>query len=353
MTSDNFVNRVEISGGKVQGFIQENHGTVTQNFITQVSELVSGQVSVTERDLTREQYRQRTVLLSKVKDYWIKGVLEKSLYTEAMIELSLEERSDLVERPFTGFEELSEESRESLPTGTGATEFFDQIGDGRTLLILGEPGSGKTITLLKLAQNLIACAEENVNRLIPVVFNLSSWRLRRQTIADWLLEELWSKYGVPKAVSKDWVEQQKLILLLDGLDEVKAEDREACVQAINQFMEHNGQTEVVVCSRIAEYEALSAHLRLRGSVFIRSLTPEQINQYLDRADEQLQAVKTLLQEDNALQELAQSPLTLSIMTLAYRGKKVEELPQTGSVKERRQHLFDSYIKRMFSQEKDW
>ena len=118
-------------------------------------------------------------------------------------------------------------------------------------------------------------------------------------------------------------------------------------------MEHNGQTEVVVCSRIAEYEALSAHLRLRGSVFIRSLTPEQINQYLDRADEQLQAVKTLLQEDNALQELAQSPLTLSIMTLAYRGKKVEELPQTGSVKERRQHLFDSYIKRMFSQEKDW
>jgi hypothetical protein len=268
-----------------------------------------------------------------------------------MIELGLEERSDLVERPFIGFEELSEDSGESLPTGTGATEFFDQIGDGRTLLILGEPGSGKTITLLKLAQNLIACAEDNVNRLIPVVFNLSSWEIRRQTIADWLLEELWKKYGVAKAVSKDWVEQQKLILLLDGLDEVKAEDREACVQAINQFMEHNGQTEVVVCSRIAEYEALSAHLRLRGSVFIRSLTPEQINQYLDRAGEQLQAVKTLLQEDNALQDLAKSPLTLSVMTLAYRGKKVEELPQTGSVEERCQHLFDSYIKRMFSQER--
>jgi len=351
MASDNFVNRVEISGGKVQGFIQENHGTVTQNFITQVSELISGQVSVAEKDLTREQYRQRTVLLSKVKDYWIKGVLEKSLYTEAMIELGLEERSDLVERPFIGFEELSEESGESLPTGTGATEFFDQIGDGRTLLILGEPGSGKTITLLKLAQNLIACAEDNVNRLIPVVFNLSSWAIRRQTIADWLLDELWKKYGVAKAIGKDWVEHQRLILLLDSLDEVKIEVREACVQAINQFMEDNGQTEVVVCSRIAEYEALSARLRLRGSIFIRSLTPEQINQYLDRVGEQLQAVKTLLQEDNELQDLAKSPLTLSVMTLAYRGKKIEEIPQTGSIKERRQHLFDTYINRMFSQER--
>ena len=348
MTADNFVNRIEVSGGTVQGFIQENYGTVTQNFITQVSELVSGQVSVTENDLTQEQYRQRTVLLSKVKDYWIKGVLEKSLHTEAMIELGLEERTELVERPFTG---ASEESRESLPTGTSAIEFFDQIGDGRTLLILGEPGSGKTITLLKLAQNLITGAEGNVKRLIPVVFNLSSWRLKQKTIANWLLEELLSKYGVPKAFSKDWVEQQKLILMLDGLDEVKAEYREACVQAINQFMKDHAQTEVVVCSRIAEYEDLSSHLQLRGSVFIRSLTPEQINKYLDRAGEQLQAVKTLLQEDNSLQDLAKSPLTLSVMTLAYRGKRLKELPQTGSVEERRQHLFDTYIKRMFSQEK--
>ena len=116
-------------------------------------------------------------------------------------------------------------------------------------------------------------------------------------------------------------------------------------------MEDNGQTEVVVCSRIAEYEALSARLRLRGSIFIRSLTPEQINQYLDRVGEQLQAVKTLLQEDNELQDLAKSPLTLSVMTLAYRGKKIEEIPQTGSIKERRQHLFDTYINRMFSQER--
>ena len=116
-------------------------------------------------------------------------------------------------------------------------------------------------------------------------------------------------------------------------------------------MEDNGQTEVVVCSRIAEYEALSARLRLRGSIFIRSLTPEQINQYLDKAGEQLQAVKTLLQEDKELQDLAKSPMTLSIMTLAYRGKRIEELPQTGSVEERRKHLFDSYIKQMFKHER--
>ncbi|GCA76726.1 hypothetical protein MiTe_03575 [Microcystis aeruginosa NIES-2520] len=348
MTAENFVN---ISGGNVRGFIQENHGTVTQNFIYQASELISGQTSGTEQPLTQVEYRQRTVLLSKVKEYWIEGVLNKSLHTKAMIELGLEKRSDAVERPFSSFEELPEESKQILPTGTDATEVFNQIGEGRTLLILGEPGAGKTITLLKLAQNLIARAEGGLSRLIPVVFNLSSWGSKQQTIADWLVQELWSKYQVPKEVGKDWVKNQKLLLLLDGLDEVKANRREACVEAINQFMQKYGQTEMVVCSRIADYEVLSNRLQLRGAIYIRSLTPEQVNQYLDNAGEQLGAVKTLLTEDTALQELAKSPLTLSIMTLAYQGKKVEEILQTGSVEARREHLFDAYIKRMFSHEK--
>lgn len=351
MNSENFTNSVEISGGNVQGFIQENHGTVTQYFISQVSELLTEQTSSQEQPLSQEEYRNKKVLLSKVKQYWIEGVLNKSLHTQAMIQLDLEERADLVERSVSGFEELPKESRQILPKETDATEFFNQIGEGRTLLILGEPGAGKTITLLKLVQDLIPRAQENLIGLIPVVFSLSSWASKRQTIADWLVQELWKVYGVSPKIGQHWVEKQQLLLLLDGLDEVKTDCREACVQAINQFMQEHGQTEMVVCSRIADYESLSARLQLRGAIFIRSLTPEQVNQYLERAGEKLQAVKTLLQEDTALQELAKSPLTLSVMTLAYQGKKIEELPHTGSVEERRQDLFNTYIERMFKQEK--
>ncbi|MBD2461749.1 hypothetical protein H6G89_11870 [Oscillatoria sp. FACHB-1407] len=44
---------------------------------------------------------------------------------------------------------------------------FDHMAVGRTLLILGEPGSGKTITLLKLAQNLLARTEADLVHLPP------------------------------------------------------------------------------------------------------------------------------------------------------------------------------------------
>ena len=347
MTDGYSINRVDISGGNIQGFIQENHGTVNQYFISQVSELISGQSAPAEQPLTQVEYRQRKVLLSKVKEYWIEDVLKKSLHASSIIELGLEKRSDVVKRPFNGLEALPEESRQILPKGMAATEVFNQIGEGRTLLILGEPGAGKTMTLLKLAQNLIARAEDDLRCLIPVVLNLSSWSNKQQAIADWLVQELWNKYQVPKEVGRGWIDNQKLLLLLDGLDEVKVNRREACVEAINQFTQTYGQTEMVVCSRIADYEVLSNRLQLRGAIYIRSLTPEQVSQYLENAGEELEGVKTLLQEDAALQELAKSPLMLSIITLAYRNKKVEELTQTDSIEVRRQHLFNAYVERMF------
>lgn len=309
-------------------------------------DLTNKQTSSTVKPLTKQEYRNRKVLLNKVKKFWIEDVLEESLHVKALIELGLEERLDTIDRPF----KTPNETRKILPTGADITQEFDQMGEGRTLLILGDPGAGKTTLLLKLAKNLITRAEENLSQMIPVVFNLSSWASERQSIAEWLVNELSSKYQVSKVLGKSWLENQDLLLLLDGLDEVKAERREACVDALNEFMRTYGQTEIVICSRIKDYEALATRLRLQGAICIQLLTPKQINQYLEQAGEQLAAVKTLLQEDTTLQELAKSPLILSIMSLAYQDASVKELPRTGSVEARRQHLFNAYIKQMFLHE---
>ncbi|MGQ9873605.1 hypothetical protein [Leptodesmis sp.] len=96
---------------------------------------------------------------------------------------------------------------------------------------------------------------------------------------------------MPREVGRKWIAEQQLLLLLDGLDEVKINRQEACVEAINQFTRKYGQTEMVVCSRIADYESLSHRLQLRGAIYIRSLTPEQVEQYLDNVGEPLAGVK--------------------------------------------------------------
>ncbi|GAA6619304.1 hypothetical protein NUACC26_051170 [Scytonema sp. NUACC26] len=292
-----------------------------------------------------QEYRNRQILLNKVKNYWVKGVLETSLHGVALIELGLENRFDALDRPWGILWETPAQARQSLPENTRIIDLFQQMGAGRSLLILGEPGSGKTTTLLELARDLLQEAELDINQPIPVVFNLSAWVNENITIADWLVRELNTKYQVSKEIGKTWIKNQQLLLLLDGLDEVLAERRDVCVEAINKFCREYGETEIVVCSRIKDYEALSNRFRFQAAVFIQPLTLEQIHQYLQNAGSELSAVQTALQGDTTIQELAKSPLLLSIMTLAYQGMSMTDLPGM-SLEERRQHLFDKYIQRM-------
>jgi len=329
--------------GQVLGGIVINHLTIHER----IPEQSVPPPANTANPLTQQEYRQRQVLLSKVKEYWVKGVLETSLHTRALIALGLQERHDLVQRPFRDVAEFSEIAGQDLPDGTEATTVFDQMGAGRTLLILGEPGSGKTITLLKLAEDLIARTEADLSQPIPVVFNLSAWAKKTPTIAQWLVQELLEKYQVSTGLGKAWVETESMILLLDGLDEVKAEQRNACVQALNQFMQTHGTTELTVCCRIKDYQTLTERLTLRNAVYIQPLTTEQIDQYLNQAGAQLSALKTVLQGDKELQGLANSPLMLSIMSLAYQGCAAAEVAQGGTSADYRQRLFDTYIDRMF------
>jgi len=140
------------------------------------------------------------------------------------------------------------------------------------------------------------------------------------------------------------VENDELLLLLDGLDEVALERREACVQALNEFSQEC-MMPMVVCGRSADYESLTKQLKLRGAVLLQPLTSQQVNQYL--ADVNLPAVRKLWRSDTTLQELAEAPLMLSIMTLAYQGVSTADQTSFTSVEARRRHLFDAYMQQMF------
>lgn len=298
---------------------------------------------VSEADLRdRENLR---VLRQMVTKYWIEGVLEKSLNHEAAIRLGLTDRSGMVEnRPWRVIPHLDEDGSRDLPPGTHIVDVYDQMN--QRLLILGEPGSGKTTLLLELARGLIKRADANPLLPSPVVFNLSSWSQRKLPLADWMVEELRIRYIIPKKIAQVWVTQDKLLPLLDGLDEVQPEHRGECADTINQYVKEH-LVPLAVCSRIAEYESLSVRLKLHGAVLLQLLTAEQVDDYLNRGGPTLSALRTELQQDVQLDELAKSPLMLSVMALAYQGASPAELALSDAELSRRRHLFDAYIQRMF------
>ena len=305
-----------------------------------------GQFSVENAaELTKSEYAQRKIVVGKVKSFWIEGFLKPSLQGNTVIQLDLTDRPEAIADLSQGIEALSVELDDSYEE-LRDTQIYEEIGQGRTLLILGDPGAGKTIALLQLAQRLLERSEQNLSLPMPIVFNLSSWAKDRKTIVNWLIDELLEKYQVPKSLGELWIRQQQLILLLDGLDEVKVDYRNDCVWALNEFIGLFPKTEVTVCSRVKDYEALTERLQISSALCLQPLSPKQVYQFLDSVGGSLAGLKALLKTDAALEQFAQTPLILNLMSSAYQGWSAEKLMQElRFAPEREQHLFDTYIDR--------
>src|SRR5437016_14161646 len=97
-------------------------------------------VSGHHQELQEKQNRQR--MLDRVEAFWIKGVFEQSLHGEALIALGLSEKQDAVADPWHLVLHQPDQPEHPLPLGTRIPQVYDEaLGE---LLILGEPGSGKT-----------------------------------------------------------------------------------------------------------------------------------------------------------------------------------------------------------------
>lgn len=308
--------------------------------VTETGEMA--QLDPTER-------RNRQFMLEKARKFWIEGVLENSLHESVMIDLGTQSQFDAVEHPFNA-RLRHDDYADDIQVGMGIASIFDKMAG--ELLILGQPGSGKTTMLLQLARDLVEQAEQDVTQPIPVIFNLSSWADERKSIEVWLVDELNAQYQVPRNVGEKWVANDNLLLLLDGLDEVQLEHRNACVTAINDFRSQHGPTKIVVCSRITDYEALTEKLKLQGAILIQPLSMAQVDSYLSQFGDDLRALRELIKSDEGMAELAETPLMVSIMVMAYRGVDVQEVSNLGTLDEKRDHLFGAYVDRMFDRRGD-
>jgi hypothetical protein len=288
--------------------------------------------------------RNRQRMLKRVYATWIVGVLEQSLHGATLIALGLEEKADVLDNPWRLLVQEMNRPAQLLPEGTRITEVYNATEGG--MLILGEPGAGKTTLLLELARDLLNCAQTCENDPIPVVFNLSSWAKKRQPLMDWLVDELSTRYEVPHRLGQSWVREDRLLLLLNGLDEVASTVRGECIEAINSYRQVHPDVQVVVCSRSTEYLNEPTQLRLQTAVVVQPLTQVQIDTYLESAGEQAAALREALRQDADLRALATTPLMLTVLLFTYRGASPDEIDALASLEIKRKQIFASYVQRM-------
>lgn len=304
-----------------------------------------------------DERRKQLILLHKVQRFWVEGVLQNSLAASPPLNLGWKHVPSMVELPW---EDIVHPALYEQKGGQTIVEAFDYAD--RALLIMGEAGSGKTTTLLRLAEALGKRAVTTATEPVPVVLNLSSWAADGLALADWLAAELAAKYQIPRRIGRLWLEDDALVLLMDGFDEVPTLKRAACARAINAFREEWGLTAIAVTTRTAEYEFCGERLRLGGAIRLLPLTASQLDEYLHQAGKRLAGLREAIHHHDTLLQLGRRPLFLEIMRVVFTDAEADDVsghttadskgPSQSAAGESpivatRERLFNVYEDRMF------
>ena len=271
-------------------------------------------------------------LLNSVHSMWIVDVLRTKLKDSSTPPPRWRTAPDMVnpgmwpDGPFQWNSEL-------IPDGRAIAQVFDDTG--RSLLIAGAAGSGKTVLLLCLAEQLLA--EAKTREHTPVVIDLSSWSDQQEDFSSWLSGRLAATYKIPKRFTATWVRDNRLALLLDGLDEVDEKYRAACIEAINAYRSDHGTVPMAVCGRTGALEHLNVKLDLRRAIEARPLMDSEIDQYLSARlhEPQLSAVRAIVASDPGFQ----TPLMLPLIAAACKRPLPPSLVQ--------RQVWAAYIQQMF------
>ncbi|WAU80698.1 NACHT domain-containing protein [Streptomyces sp. Qhu-G9] len=252
-------------------------------------------------------------------------------------------------------------------------DLFTERIPTRRLLVLGAPGSGKTLLLVRLVLSLIE--RRRPGGPVPVLFPLASWDPGAQDLRGWMERKLAQDHPELGAAASEedgpvtraaaLLDRRLVLPVLDGFDELPAAVGATALHAVNEALPYG--CGLVLSSRPDEYRAAlrprsGVPPRLTGMAGIRlePLRGPDVEAYLLRdaggsgtpAAARWRPVVDALGTDAPVAEALTRPLMVSLARSVYNPRPAEgheELPDPGELLRCstraavEHHLFEAFV----------
>jgi NACHT domain len=223
-------------------------------------------------------------------------------------------------------------------SGSELADVLTRVPTGR-LVVLGEPGTGKSMLMVRLVLDLLA--RRAPGGPVPVLFSLASWNPEEQQLRDWLSAKISTDHpalaattfrGAPEeSVMEALLGAGLVVPVLDGLDEIPDEVRGPAIAEISYGLQPGWQA--VVTSRTEQYRDMMSNnprpaLRA-GAIELRPLDAQVISRYLiDVAGGRESAVRwapvlAALATTSPVAQALATPLMISLARVIYNPRPGE------------------------------
>ena len=158
----------------------------------------------------------------------------------------------------------------------------------RQLVVIGQPGAGKSVLALLLTQQLLETWD--ADEPVPVLLAVSSWNPLAESVEHLVVRRLREDFGVSPRVAVELMRRARpgagqcpwwVMPVLDGLDEIPPAWHEVALRRVEQFTA--ADRPVVVTCRLREWqraEALAGALSRATVVRLEPLRPEDVITFL-------------------------------------------------------------------------
>lgn len=290
-----------------------------------------------------------TALVKKIDDWVYSRFAGTRLFENVALQRyreALVEHNQHLKIPFRVNQKPLEMGEIYVPLKVAGTSSSDQvdaysaIARHRRLLIKGIPGSGKTMLLRHMAfsygQGRLLGLE---HRPVPVLIELHRLNDPELTEEKLIAEivEAFKRNRFPKAERfvRHSLQHGKLMLLLDGLDEVNSRVRPMLGQRISDLLrsfDRHQRCRLIVTCRTAVYDNEFAH-ETDQTLEVVEFTDQQMRRFLAAWQREIPAGKSIdqlmqtLRDRPRIMALARNPLLLTIIVHLYTDPAFE-LPRS-------------------------
>lgn len=225
----------------------------------------------------------------------------------------------------------------------GSGENFDNLRDafvafkGR-LLLLGEPGAGKTLSLLLFARDSILRRMKHPSQPLPILGIVPTWKYQKHpSIAHWLQES----FNAPDNV-EEILASGRGLLLLDGLDELipDRDTRDLQWFFVQELPENN---QIILTCRTHTIQHLTGEIKLRGTVILSPVTETQIFSYISA----FSSLTSMVSNNKILKKLLKTPIMLALFTEAYHDAEVHNWASTDSRFDIHNNIIDMCVRQRY------